>query len=384
VLHEPQDLSSDLDGRRLRWPYLLMKTEEPPMAHTAPSEIGFLIALVLKRSWRRQSEAPGLSPAALAEITPRLLQTGAGALAWWRVRGTELTETAAGQQLRQAHRQHALWAALHERAVSQTMALLEAAGVEPLLAKGWAVARLYPEPGLRPYGDVDLCVRPAQYALAQRAVRGLADLHAGLGRKRDGQAFALLDDRTLDALYERSQRVRLGEVEACVLGPEDHLRLLCLHMLVHGVCRPLWLCDIGAALESRPAEFDWHWFLSGDPRRTEWALCALGLAHQLLGARLEDTPVAERAQSLPRWLVPTVVRQWRQGFVPRIPLTHFLRHPAGAWDELCRHWPNEIEATVNVRGPFNAWPRLPFQIGAACLRTGQFLAELAPLRRGAG
>jgi len=29
-------------------------------------------------------------------------------------------------------------------------------GVEPILGKGWAIARLYPERGMRPYGDIDL------------------------------------------------------------------------------------------------------------------------------------------------------------------------------------------------------------------------------------
>src|SRR5205814_891640 len=177
---------------------------EPPLPPAATSEVGPLIAAALSGSWRRQPDPLCLSPAALAKIAPLLLQTGAGALGWWRVKATGLADTRPGRHLRQAYRQHALRDALHERAVIQTVAL--------------------------------------------------------------------------------------------VLGPEDHLRLLCLHMLVHGVCRPLWLCDIGAALESRPAEFDWRWFLSGDPRRTRWALCALGLAHELLGARLQDTPVAERAR----------------------------------------------------------------------------------------
>jgi hypothetical protein len=39
-------------------------------------------------------------------------------------------------------------------------------------------------------------------------------------------------------------------------------------------------------------------------------------------------------------------------------------------------WPNPIEATVGTRGPFNNWPRLPFQIGESLLRTASFAARL--------
>jgi hypothetical protein len=199
------------------------------------------------------------------------------------------------------------------------------------------------------------------------------DLHRGLSRPREGQAFSLLDDRRLEELYERSQLVPLGGVPVRVLGPEDHLRLLCLHMLSHGACRPLWLCDVGAALEARPPEFHWDWFLRGDRRRTGWVIGALGLAHQLLGARLDDTPVADRARRLPRWLVPTVLRQWSTPFRPRVPLASQLRFPSGAWQEIRHHWPNGIEATVGVRGPLNDWPRLPFQLGSVAMRVIGFM-----------
>src|SRR5262249_11103226 len=140
---------------------------------------------------------------------------------------------------------------------------------------------------------------------------GVVDLHRGLA---DGSmAFALLNDHPLEALYERSQLVALGEVNVHVLGPEDHLRLLCLHMLGHGAHRPLWLCDVAIVLESRPPDFDWELCLSGDRRRSDWVACALGLAHHLLGAEIAGTPVEERARRLPRWLIPTVLRQWEVG-----------------------------------------------------------------------
>ena len=143
--------------------------------------------------------------------------------------------------------------ALRERSLQQAISLLRQAGVEPVLVKGWAIARLYPEPGLRPYCDIDLCVLPEQYAAAKAALQSHTaqgcdvDLHAGFGKFCERQTAAIL---------ERSQLVRLGEVEVRVLAAEDHLRFLCLHLLRHGAVRPLWLCDIAVLLENRPAQFN--------------------------------------------------------------------------------------------------------------------------------
>jgi Uncharacterised nucleotidyltransferase len=339
---------------------------------------GHWVAAVLAGAWRHTPSAVDLSPAALTEIAPILLGTGAAGLGWWRVRGSDLEACPAARQLRQGYRLHTLHAALHKRELATALTLLRSAGVEPLLGKGWAAAQLYAEPGLRPYGDLDLCVRPEQYAAARGVLMRPAadgcgvDLHRG---------FAWLDDRCLEELYARSRLIPMGDLQVRVLGPEDHLRLLCLHMLGHGAVRPLWLCDIGAALEVRPADFDWEYCLGGDPRRSHWVVCALGLARRLLKIRLDDTPVAGRGDRLPSWLVPTVLRAWDRSQPVRTSIAYCF-HPSrlasieGAREalaELRRHWPNAIEGTVGVRGPFNNWPRLPFQLGACLVRTVQFL-----------
>lgn len=304
------------------------------------------------------------------------MQSGSAALAWWRIRDCEATKSSAGEQLHDAYRLHTLHSAIREREAEQSLAFLRRAGLEPLMGKGWAIARLYPEPGLRPYGDIDLYMRRQHYDAAVAAFRNLdgprcpVDLHCGAGE---------LDDRSFGDLYERSDLVSLGTTEARLLGVEDHLRLLCVHMLKHGAWRPLWLCDIAAALESRPANFDWDYFLSGDPRRTDWVACAIGLAHRLLGARVEDTPVETRATSLPRWLLPRVLRQWGVTQTPhgaRLRMAHFFRHPNGVIEAIRIRWPNAIEATVDVRGPFNELPRLPFQIGDCLLRTAKLFTRL--------
>jgi hypothetical protein len=41
----------------------------------------------------------------------------------------------------------------------------------------------------------------------------------------------------------------------------------------------------------------------------------------------------------------------------------YLRNPAGLLKALRTRWPDPIEATIRLKGPFNEVPRLPFQIG---------------------
>lgn len=342
---------------------------------------GKLVAASLAGAWRCPPPDLDSSAEELAEIAPLLMQSGGAALGWRRVLNSDLRSHPSLSQLQQAYRLHILQAAIHEREIKQTCTFLRSLGLEPLLGKGWAIARLYPERGLRPYGDLDLYVRREHYAAVTSALSGSdapaspVDLHRGA---------AELDDRSFDDLYDRSRLVTLGQVEVRILGPEDNLRLLCLHTLRHGAWRPLWLCDIAVATESRPADFDWDYFLSGDRQRSDWVACAMGLAHQLLGATVDDTPVEWRAKHLPRWLVPTVLLQWGTFQTPhgcRPPIKTYLHHPGFVLWALRLRWPNPIEATVGVRGPFNELPRLPFQIGDSLLRASKFLTRVPGLLR---
>src|SRR5207245_2918392 len=146
-----------------------------------------------------------------------------------------------------------------------------------------------------------------------------------------------LDDRGIDDLYAQSRIVRIDDVDIRVPSPEDHLRLLCLHFLGHGAWRPLWLCDIGVALESRPPDFDWDRFFGGRRRWSEWAMCAIALAHRLLDAHLDETPLTHYVSRLPGWLVPAVLRQWSTNPRPpgRLPVVFAVAaNPAGILAEV--------------------------------------------------
>jgi hypothetical protein len=261
---------------------------------------------------------------------------------------------------------------VHEQALLEAQRRLAAAGADAFLAKGWAAARLYPSPGLRPCGDIDLYAGVAVHARAFAALAGggrplPVDLHRGL---------ADLSDREPAAVWGRTRIVDCGALRVRVPGPEDHLRLLSLHMLRHGASRPMWLCDVAVALETRPADFDWDWFRAGSSQRTEAALLGLHLAGELLGA--DRTGVPELA--LPGWVALAVLRAWERGVHRREPFFNQVRRaPARALRE---HWPGPIEATIGVGAHFDRLPRLPYQLahlaGRALRRARSRVARRRP------
>jgi len=215
-------------------------------------------------------------------------------------------------------------------------------------------------------------VAPNQYRRTSKALESLGpsafyvDLHRALGRH---------DKLSWKDLWAHSELIDLEGVPARVLGAEHHLRLLCLHWLRHGGWGPLGLCDIAVALEARPAGFDWDKSLGRNRKRADWVACALGLAHQLLGARVDDTPVADRARDLPRWLVPAVMEQWQTCANPNYrdmalaDISGLLGTPKNLLKEISVRWRQPIRATIEARGRFNDLPRWPYQLAALLLRS---------------
>lgn len=339
-----------------------------------------LVARTLSGSWRNRPAELKITLEELQEVTPLLLGSGAGALAWWRIRNTVFHESSVAKALHEAYRLHSIHASIYQHKIKRAFALLRSAGIEPVLIKGLACARLYPEVGLRPYGDLDLCVAPEQYAAAKTLLgteegKSLwVDLHPGLGG---------CDDRNWQDVFGRSGLIPLDDENVRVLGAEDHLRLLCIHMLKHGAWRPIWLCDIAAALESVDSKFDWDYCKGQDKLRANWVICSIGLARELLGAQVADVSIAKASEGLPRWLIPTVLKQWEKPCTnensPPELIMFSLRHPTHIPWALIARWPNPIEATIRINGTFTEMPRLPFQIGNYFMQTARFLTRLPRL-----
>src|SRR5881275_1895644 len=110
------------------------------------AELGNSVVSLLRGSWRESPAAAGIDDVHLKKLMPALSRTGTPALAWWRLRESPLAETSLGHELHEAYRRFRLSARIHEQEISNIFARLRDAGIEPVLVKGWAIARCYPDP----------------------------------------------------------------------------------------------------------------------------------------------------------------------------------------------------------------------------------------------
>lgn len=340
--------------------------------------MGSTIATVLHGGWRaaRPNDDVHVSPIGVEQ----LVRTGCAAIAWSRMRHTASGKGATLEPLRQAAHIYALRAALGSRQLVQLAHGLRSAGVDALLFKGWTAARLYDEPALRPFGDVDLWVRPTHRNTALEVVRALAgddrssvDLHV---------SFPDLPDRPLAEILRRSRLVAVGEqAEISSLCPEDHLRCLAVHFFRHGATRPLSLCDVGAAMESGSSDFDWDYCLRGDTLLTNYVVLAMKLASGLLGARLPASAPPLDDRSLPRWLTRAVLRQWGSRsydtYVNR-PLMDCLRRRGEIIPALRRRWPSAVQLTVDRHAPIGVFPPLWLQAETVVSQAFGFIRRSVP------
>jgi hypothetical protein len=338
---------------------------------------------LLAGSWRQNPPPAAVLSTELEDVVPVLHGSGAAGLAWQRIRGSALADLPAADGLKQAYRLQVLRNAALEQEIQEIFALLQSAGIEALLIKGWSVARTYSDAGLRPYGDIDLVVRASQRTAAEQLLAGRDLVDLDHGELHD------LDERAVSGLFESSQvvdRIRFP-------GPEDHLRLICLHFLRHGGWRPLWLCDIAAALETQPPNFNWDRCLEGGvstsraQRKAQFKAktqargiaCCVTLAHELLGASVSSTTPAMRrfGGRLPGWFTRAVRGQWdhahyQEHEVPDAIADSLWRLP----DSLRQRWPDPISATLLTGAPFNEAPRVLFQVGYYGFLARRYMSRL--------
>jgi hypothetical protein len=233
------------------------------------------------------------------------------------------------------------------------------AGFEPVLIKGWAASRLYPEPFRRQFSDIDLMIAPEKFAVAEEFSKTLkqrlpVDLHNG-ARHLDALSFA--------DLFANSVEEKCNETWIRVLRPEDHLRILCIHWLTDGGAYKERLWDIYYAVKNRGENFDWERLLNSiSARRRRWIVCTIGLAHKYLKLEIEDTPIASEAKKLPEWLIKTVEREWESD-VKMMPLEMFWGDKKMLWKQIKKRFPpNPIHAVVLEEGDFDAKIRLGYQL----------------------
>ena len=196
---------------------------------------------------------------------------------------------------------------------------LGAAGVVPVLLKGYGLARrLYPEPLQRATTDVDLLVARAQVLCSVHALQGLGLTTKAVSADRDDthhveltgpEGLVELHYRALagygqalegDALVARAEDAELDGQRVRFLGAEDEAVYLALHASNHLLQRLAWLFDLKLLARARPT-LDWDGVVTR-ARQT-------GLPHLVWYAwdaarRLLDAPVPERvlqALAPPLW-----------------------------------------------------------------------------------
>jgi hypothetical protein len=170
--------------------------------------------------------------------------------------------------------------ARHQRALRDlavASGALDAAGIDHLVVKGPAVARLYAVPSLRSYVDLDLVVAPDRLRDAVDALEttghrlldanwpmlssagvhelafqtptgGALDLHWSLGPS----PIQIDHSPRFSALWGRSAELQLnvGGLQARALGDADAVVHLAVHAAASGGNRLVWLADLRAALEA--------------------------------------------------------------------------------------------------------------------------------------
>ena len=270
---------------------------------------------------------------------------------------------------------NALKVAAQRRQLALVLTRLAKAKIQAILLKGLSIANLYPDPRLRPVGDIDFYVSSEQFDDAKKVLAELYDERIFLPVDLEHEANSWTGISFGEILK------RCGALDVCgstvrVLGPEDNLRFLCLHFLQHGGGRALWLCDVAVAVENRPAGFDWNLCLGAQPAVRNWIASVISLAENLIGAQIADTPIARQAKKLPHWLPKTVLSQWgcrvssnMDG--PGVPVPSPLG-PIAFISALRQRWPDPISATVRVGGRLNNSPRLIYQLRWGFQRAAKF------------
>lgn len=252
-----------------------------------------------------RAEAHGLAPLLRAHL---------------RAAGVRLPAGAASMLLGLAayHRRRA---AAHEGALGDVIDAFARVGIEPLILKGAALARLiYPEPALRPMGDVDLLVAPEDVDRAWQALLALGfepsqrppgrapEKHRVATRKEAGITVSVelhfsllapergrLDPRAVwSSLVATALPFEIAGRSARTLGPTRLLWHLCRHLRGHAdVFTPLrlvWMADVIALADRFAAEIDWSEVRAREPE----IIRTLGLLDAIIGL----TPAARAVAGL--------------------------------------------------------------------------------------
>ena len=242
------------------------------------------------RALLRQAGVHGLSP-----------------LVYWRLNEScaEAVPEAPLQSLREAFRASARRVLLLTAELFRLLEAFREAGVPVVPLKGPALAwTAYPNPALRPFGDLDLFVRREDVLPARKVLIGagygdsLEESQIGRGFLRWNEELPFRRRRrpvvdlhwsagpehfplsSFDDAWERLSPVEIDGRAVPAFCPEDRLRFACIHGTKHAWPSLLWLSDV-ARLASLDL-LDWDRFLADCEAglcaaRCSWGFCWRGI-----------------------------------------------------------------------------------------------------------
>ena len=210
------------------------------------------------------------------------------------VHGTAAARTldpAAAAGLRRKVRQQVMVQTIKTADFLELEQRLRAAGVRAMVVKGLVCRSLYPNPDLRPSGDEDVLIAPAQLALCHRVLtewgmettltqeerdstyevpyrKAGSPLYIELHKQLFPQGSAAYGDlnRFFDGVYDRAveQSVQGGRV--WTMAPTDHLFYLICHAFKHFLHSGFGIrqvCDILLYAQRHGPDVDWERVLEG-------------------------------------------------------------------------------------------------------------------------
>ncbi len=201
---------------------------------------------------------------------------------------------------------------------------LNTTGTPVVVLKGPALAQtIYPDPGLRPYGDIDLLINEVDLTKvsALLTARGYYDenepeaperLHGchgifqrifvnpDLGSVVEVHCDHLqigVEPVSMDEIWSRSVPVQFGKLVARALEPHDLFVQLCVHLQRHGFERLIWFKDLDLMVRSN--QLDWRRVRAA--AEEQGCLPSVAYALWLLRGQL-GTPLPAGSQAISRSL----------------------------------------------------------------------------------
>lgn len=299
----------------------------PPVEPMAPSPERVLADTILTAFPLRGEGRPvssGTIPLSFREpLVLAAKQHGLAALLYAALADVDISDLDAPfQELRDTYLRSRMAARLGYDALGELLEAFARRKIAVLVLKGAALSPLlYPEPGLRTFGDIDLLIRRDDLAAAQQIMEGagyriLSERHEGFSEQflkslnyvhgeRVGLAVELHWHLFVPVYYRRRLAPELfwehpmacapGTRNMFTLAPTPQLLYLCAHArLNHTRLRLIWLYDIALLLERYGGEIDWDEFV-----RVAQALELAPAAAQILewatewwGTAVPDEPLA--------------------------------------------------------------------------------------------